>query len=101
MRRNRVYKKACTHDVQEILAKIGLRFNEKKCKAMNVGYVNAKIRINNQELENDNSFQYLGSTLSRTEKSEEEIIIRIGKPNTVFARLFSIWSMKCMSQKRS
>ena len=83
----------CTDDVKNVLSKVGLRFNVKKCKVMNVGEMDASIKIGDETIDTVTSFSYLGSTISQDGRSTEEIHIRIGEANACFGRLYSIWRL--------
>nr|VZI33076.1 unnamed protein product [Spirometra erinaceieuropaei] len=59
----------------------------------NCGLVAPKINVNGAELQAVDNFTYLGSTLSRTTKIDDEVARRISKASQAFGRLQSrIWN---------
>ena len=58
------------------------------------------IMLNQQQLEEVNSFKYLGAILSVDGSCEAEIRVRIGTATAAMARLNRIWSSKSISLQR-
>ena len=79
---------------------VGLRINADKIKLMVVGNVTDKgyIMAGGQVVETVEDFCYLGSVMSDNSSCDKDIKTRLGKANSVFGRLNSIWksgSLNC------
>jgi len=57
----------------------------------------AKFKVESEILQECEEFCYLGSTISDDGGCVREIIIRLGKANSVFGRLRRIWASKKIS----
>ncbi|PVD22631.1 hypothetical protein C0Q70_18452 [Pomacea canaliculata] len=57
------------------------------------------IKLNGEEIEEVDSFSYLGSKMSNTGDAEVEIRARLAKASQAFASLRSTWKAKNISQK--
>jgi len=57
----------------------------------------AKIKVGSVVLQDCEEFCYLGSTISQDGGCEKEVLIRLGKANTVFGRFGRIWASKKIS----
>ena len=80
--------------------KTGLRVNSDKTKIMKVMSTQAGgLRIGQDLFEEVESFQYLGSIISRTGGTDEDIIARISKARQVFAMLKPVWRRSSLSLK--
>ncbi|CAG2215814.1 unnamed protein product [Mytilus edulis] len=67
---------------------------------MQIGTKNNKaITVNGKELEQVNSFNYLGSRVNAEGNIEEEVNIRIGKAASAFKNLNNIWKNNKISRK--
>ena len=53
----------CTHDLKEGAAKVGLRFNVKKCEVMTTDCNEPEVFIDAEQVKNTEDFTYLGSKL--------------------------------------
>ena len=71
----------------------GLEINTQKTKSMRVNTAtNTLIQIAEQNIEDVESFAYLGSIISKTGDTGEDIISRIGKARHVFVTLKPVWN---------
>jgi hypothetical protein len=83
---------AKTEKTAEYGEQIGLRINAKKTKLMTVNVdKKVNININGQDVEEVESFSYLGSVMTKDGGAEADIRSRLGKARGVFARLRPIW----------
>ena len=74
-------------------ASIGMKVNAKKTKVMRMNSsTNTPIMANNEVIEDVKAFTYLGSQVTCTGGSEEDIKARIGKALGTFRKLRRIWS---------
>ena len=91
-----------THRLQDMRSKMedlmgagertGLRVNSDKTKIMKVMSTQVGgVGFGQDLLEEVESFQYLGSIISRTGGTDEDIIARISKARQVFAMLKPVW----------
>lgn len=72
--------------------KVGLKINQEKTKEMRVnGRDNQQLKLNGRVVERVEEFVYLGSTVSTTGGTDEDVAQRIRKAKGVFAQLASIW----------
>jgi len=70
---------------------VGLHININKTKGMRVNTSNMqKFRLEEMEIE-DGSFVYLGSVVSESGGTEEDVASRIKKANGVFVQLYPVW----------
>jgi hypothetical protein len=79
----------------------GLNINVKKTKDMiiNVTTTTEKLSIGGKEIEQVDSFTYLGSIVTSDGGSEESIRVQIRKENGAFIQLCHIWKSKIISKK--
>jgi len=71
---------------------VGLHININKTKGMRVITSNMqKFRSEETEIEDDGSFAYLGSVVSESGGTEEDVASRIKKANGVFVQLYPVW----------
>ena len=71
----------------------GLEINTQKTKSMRVNTAtNTLIQIAEQNIEDVESFTYLGSIISKTGGTEEDIKSRIEKAQHVFVTLKPVWN---------
>jgi hypothetical protein len=78
----------------------GLYININKTKGMRVNTSNTqKFSIEDTEIEEFESFVYLGSVVSKTGGTEEDISSRIKKANGVFVQLYRIWRNHNISKR--
>ncbi|CAM5100282.1 unnamed protein product [Eretmochelys imbricata] len=89
----------CTNQVNEVMEKMGLKYNAKKCKVMLMGTIGTEIKIE-EKLEKVDNVTYLGNTISQDGTSSKgRRRRRIGKANAAFGRLKNIWQLKNISLK--
>ena len=82
-----------TNNIETFGAKIGLRINCEKTKAMKIGpEQHPPILIMQQNVDYVEKFPYLGSYMSSDGDSEPDVRARIGKAASIFQRLRPIWS---------
>ena len=78
----------------------GLRVNSDNTKIMKVMSTQVGgVRIGQDLLEEVESFQYMGSIISSTGGTTEDIIARISKARQVFAILKPVWRSSSLSLK--
>lgn len=78
--------------VHQLASNVGLHINIGKTKVLRINTDNpSKFTVNNVELEDVQSFCYLGSIISTTGGSHEDIANRIKKANQSFGALQKIW----------
>jgi hypothetical protein len=86
-------------DLQEAKA-ARLRTNICKMKEMRINSRTQKrLQIEDQIIEEIDSFTYLGSVMTRSRGALEDINVRINKANAAFLNLRNIWRNKCISSK--
>jgi hypothetical protein len=72
--------------------RVGLKISVKKTEVMRVCLEDVrKIVVDGVELKEAEQFTYLGSKISRTGGTEEDILARIQKARASFANLSQIW----------
>ena len=82
-----------TNNIETFGAKIGLRINCEKTKAMKIGpEQHPPILIMQQNVDYVEKFPYLGSYMSSDGDPEPDVRARIGKAASIFQRLCPIWS---------
>jgi len=70
---------------------VGLHININKTKRMRVNEFNTqKFRLEEMEIEEVESFVYVGSAVSESRGTEEDVAIRIKKANGVFVQLYPV-----------
>ncbi|XP_045208942.1 uncharacterized protein LOC123560851 [Mercenaria mercenaria] len=81
-----------TEKLQEVARSTGLEVNvnKTKCLRINPGSMQG-IHIEGQAIEDVDTFTYLGSIVSKTGGTEEDIKARIGKARHAFATLRPVW----------
>jgi hypothetical protein len=81
-----------TSRLNENSKRVGLKKSVKKMEVMRVCSEDVrKIVVNGFELKEVEQFTYLGSKISRTDGTEEDILARIQKARASFANLSQIW----------
>ena len=82
-----------TNNIETCGAKIGVRINCEKTKAMEIGpEQHPPILIMPQNVDYVEKFPYIGSYISSDGDSEPDVRARIGKAASIFKRLYPIWS---------
>lgn len=79
---------------------VGLIINVKKTKLLRIGNtLNTSLTLNGENIEDVESFCYLGSILTSDGGSEKDINNRINKARVAFHSLFKVWRSKNISRK--
>ena len=88
-----------TSELSNQATDLGLQFNVKKTKIMEVGkdWSGEGISINGEDIEIVKDFCYLGSFISDNSNCDKEILLRLVKVNSIFGRLGKIWANKGLS----
>ena len=81
-----------TSQLEENAKKVGLTINENKTKVMKINSRNrTKVIINSKEIEETDSFTYLGSIVDTLGGTDDDIKCRIKKAQNAFRMLFKVW----------
>ena len=89
-----------TNMVAEASSKVGLRINVSKTKILRINATtNAPIKLEGNNLEDVNTFEYLGSKIDEHGGTDIDVQARINKARSAFACLNKIWQTKSMSSK--
>jgi len=95
------YLQQFTNLVNENAAKVGLRINCAKTKSMRIQHredqPDKPLSINNKDIEDVQTFTYLGSVITPDGGADTDVKCRIGKAATVFNRLWTIWASRSIS----
>ena len=84
-----------TSKLKEEGGKIGLRINRRKSKVMRMNNRNTNsISLDGEDLEEVETFCYLGSVVNINGEVKEEVNIRIGKAAAAFRKLGNIWKSR-------
>ena len=79
--------------LSKVALQTGLEINTQKTKSMRVNTAtNTLIQFAEQDIEDVESFTYLGSLISKIGGTEEDIKSRIGKTRHVFVTLKPVWN---------
>ena len=90
---------AKTNDLKQISESVGLQINIEKTKTMKINIDNDdQIMIDGQALENVDNFTYLGSVITTTGGSEEDINNRLKKARSSFGMLGKVWKCRGISR---
>jgi sorting nexin-29 len=77
---------------------LGLKINKKKSKVMKINNrTDTPIKIDNEPLEETETFDYLGSKVAKDGDAEKDVRARMGKAMYAFATLKKIWRAKNIS----
>ena len=88
-----------TNELKAIAEKIGLCFNSSKCEAMVTLDNSIDISIDQCQVKTTTTFPYLGSRISNTGRSMDEINTRIGKAGAAFGKLQQTLGQKNLNLK--
>ena len=81
-------------------ARVGLKLNGKKCKVLKANSKSdANLNVSSDEIEEVDSFMYLGANVTKDGGSTAEIKKRIGLASTTFKRFSSIWQATDIGRK--
>ena len=95
---NRTQMQRKTNKISEISGKVGLRINTQKTKILRINAAtNDPIMLNEEELENVTTFEYLGSKIDESGGTDADVTARINKARSAFACLNKIWSSTALS----
>ena len=84
-----------TNSVKDSSAQVGLRINRGKTKVLRINTTTTEpVRLDDDLLEEVNSFTYLGSVVDIQGGTEADVKARIGKARAVFLQLKNVWSSK-------
>ena len=84
--------------LSETAQEVGLKINIEKTKVLRTNtQQQAAITLNNQDIEDVEEFVYLGSRISKTGGTEEDIRARIRKAQQSFAVLRPVWKATAIS----
>ncbi|KAL9958878.1 hypothetical protein ACROYT_G035950 [Oculina patagonica] len=91
---------AKTNNLAQIAETTGLRVSKEKTKVMRTkSKQRGKIKLNGEDLEDVESFTYLGSIITVTGGTEEDVKCRIGKARLAFNMLRPVWNASSISTK--
>ena len=69
-----------------------MKINTEKTKAIRINAAtNGNIQVDGRELEDDESFVYLGAIVCTSGGAEEDIGARLGKARTAYNKLRTVW----------
>ena len=81
--------------LQEFGGQVGLTINIKKTKEMRIGVGGQEaLELNGEAVERVSEFTYLGSVISETGGTDEDIAARIRKAQSTFSMLMPVWKEK-------
>ena len=82
-----------TNSVKDSSAQIGLHINRGKTKVLRINTtITEPVRLDEDLLEEVNSFTYLGSVVDIQGGTEADVKARIGKARAVILQLKNVWS---------
>ena len=82
-----------TQKLHDNASQVGLKININKTKVMRLNpNVQKPVKINENEIEDVNTFTYLGGVVTSTGGCDEDITNRLGKAKAQFGRLRKIWN---------
>ncbi|KAL9989059.1 hypothetical protein ACROYT_G003567 [Oculina patagonica] len=94
------HMQAKTNNLAQIAETTGLRVSKEKTKVMRTkSKQRGKIKLNGEDLEDVESFTYLGSIITVTGGTEEDMKCRIGKARLAFNMLRPVWNASSISTK--
>ena len=89
-----------TNNLQLIAEKTGLRVSKEKTKVMRANNKQQdKIKLKGEELEDVKSFTYLGSIITKSGGTEEDVKSRICKARLAFNAFRPVWNASSISTK--
>lgn len=89
-----------TSKIAEKSAQVGLNINVAKTKIMKMNTkCDRVVKIGNEPIEEVDKFTYLGSIVTPSGGTEEDVNARINKARTAFSQLNKIWDSKILRQK--
>ncbi|MGL5901241.1 MAG: reverse transcriptase domain-containing protein [Cetobacterium sp.] len=89
-----------TNHVASTSAQIGLNIHKDKTKVLKINATNNNpITLESEELEEVETFTYLGSVIDKQGGTDADVKARIGKARAAFIQLRNIWTSKELSAK--
>ena len=89
-----------TSKIAEKSAQVGLNINVAKTKVMRINTrCNKEIKLGNEPLETVDKFTYLGSIVTPSGGTEEDVNARINKARGAFTQLNKVWDSKMIRLK--
>ena len=83
--------------LQETGGQVGLIINIQKTKEMRIGVRQLEaLELHGEAVERTSEFTYLGSIISETGGTDEDITARIRKAQSTFSLLMPVWKEKCI-----
>ena len=83
--------------LQETGGQVGLKINIQKTKKMRIGARQQEsLKLHGKAVERMSEFTYLGSIISETGETDEDITARIRKAQLTFSMLLPVWKEKCI-----
>ena len=83
--------------LQETGGQVGLKINIQKTKDMRIGVRQQEsLELHGEAVERVSEFTYLGSIISDTGGTDEDITVRIKKAQSTFSMLMPVWKEKCI-----
>ena len=83
--------------LQETGGQVGLKINIQKTKEMRIGVRQQEtLELHGEAVERVSEFTYLGSIISETGGTDEDITARIRKAQSTFSMLMPVWKEKCI-----
>nr|KAG5687784.1 hypothetical protein BaRGS_025678 [Batillaria attramentaria] len=91
---------AKTTKLEDNAARVGLKLNAKKCKVLKTNSKsNASLKVGHSEVEEVESFTYLGANVTKDGGGTADIKKRIALASASFKRLSNIWQATNISRK--
>ena len=88
--------------LQETGGQVGLKINTQKTKEMQIGMRQQELlELHGEAVERVPEFKYLGSIISETGGTDEDITARIRKAQSTFSMLMPVWKENVSDCKRS
>ena len=83
--------------LQETGGQVGLKINIQKTNEMRIGVRQQEsLELHGEAIERVSEFTYLGSIISETGGTDEDITTRIRKAQSAFSMLMPVWKEKCI-----
>ena len=83
--------------LQETGGQVGLKINIQKTKEMQIGVRQQEtLELHGEAVERVSEFTYLGSIISETGGTDDDITARIRKAQSTFSMLMPVWKEKCI-----
>ena len=97
---NRQQMQEKTDTLDRTAKSLGLKINKKKTKVLRIKTTNNRpVTVGEEELEDVDTFTYLGSTINKEGGVEEDVRQRIQKARQAFLGLGKVWASKIIREK--